>query len=224
MKLNIPLADLFDPSYIAELAALFAAIFLLRKKSRKWQLFIIYMSFIVAIETLGWLTRYVLKLGGQYDWIYNYYVLISTAFYLYILSLSPLMKPRKNVLSIILVGFIIIALGNMFFLQGLWTFNSYSEVLENIILATVCCYLMYKNLQEDNSVDLLNYDYFWLSNGLLFFSLGNITMHLFFRFLKNFYESTQIPIGLYIIDVLNVLLYGSLIIAFICRRKNLSSP
>jgi uncharacterized membrane protein YfcA len=214
MKLNIhQLAALFDPSYIAECCALIAAIFLLRKGARKWQLFISFLLFTVIIETLGWYINDVIDEGDKYLWVYNLYFLVSAPFYLMIFSDDELLKPYKRQFNL-----------NMFFGQGPGTLNYYTHVLEDILLAMVCCYLLYKNLKAEKPVDLFSYDYFWLANGLLFYSLGNITMYLFYKFLKGYYEQTHIPVGLYIINVLNVLLYGSLIVAFVCRRKNMKSP
>lgn len=224
MKLNTSqLAALFDPSYIAECCALIAAIFLLRKGARKWQLFISFLLFTVIIETLGWYFNDVMETGAKYLWIYNLYFLVSAPFYLVIFSNDALLKPYKRRFNLTIWIFLGLALVNMFLGQGPTTVNYYTHVLEDILLAMVCCYLLYKNLKAEKPVDLFHYDYFWLANGLLFYSLGNITMYLFYKFLKGYYEQTHIPVGLYIINVLNVLLYGSLIAAFICRRKNMRS-
>jgi hypothetical protein len=225
MKLNTAqLAALFDPSYIAECCALIAAIFLLRKGSGKWQLFISFLLLTVIVETLGWYVNDVLNLGDKYLWIYNIYWLVSAPFYLIIFSEDTLLKPYKRQIQVIIGLYLAFALINMFFGQGPTTVNYYTHVVADIVLALLSCYLLYKNLKAEVPIDLFHYDYFWLSNGLLFYSLGNITMYCFFKFLKTYYHQTHIPIGLYIISVLNVLLYGSLIAAFICRRKNMRSP
>jgi hypothetical protein len=212
------LAELFDLSYLSELSAFFAALFLLRKRSGEWRLFKSYLLLIVVIETIGWYTGVVLA-TDRYTWIYNIYLLAMGWLYLWILSRAPVMRRHRRDFSILLYIFTLCALANLLFYQRWSIFDSYTEVLANVMQATVCCWLLFKLLKDDAPHRLTADPYFWLANGLLFFSLGNITVYLFYSFLGAFYKQTHIPLGYYIVNTTNVVLYGSLIAAFVCRKQ-----
>ena len=212
------LAELFDLSYISELSALLAALFLLRKRSGEWRFFTAYLILIVVIETIGWYTGEVLQ-TDKYSWIYNIYLLAMGWFYLWILSKAPVMARHRRDFRVLLYVFMVCAVANLLFYQRWTVFNSYTEVLGNVMLAAVCCWLLFKLLKDDSPTRLTADPHFWLANGLLFFSLGNITVYLFYSFLGTFYKQTHIPLGYYIVNTTNVVLYGSLIAAFVCRKQ-----
>jgi hypothetical protein len=90
------------------------------------------------------------------------------------------------------------------------------------LISVICCYFLFVLVKMDEYIDLLRYDYFWLAAGLLLYSLGSILLYHFLYLLSDFAKQTKIDIGTYINYSINLILYASLIIAFICRRKTTS--
>jgi hypothetical protein len=112
------------------------------------------------------------------------------------------------------------ALINLFFFQGFWHYNQYTETIGDIIQVIICCYLFYSLLNEKAYRNLFSYEYFWLANGVLFSSLGSTILYHFPEAMSAYQKQTGINVFAILNNVLNVLLYGSLIIAFICRNRN----
>lgn len=211
------IATLFGITYISELSAFIAALLLLDSKTKAWRSFIPFLFIILLTEAAGWYYGPFLK---QYnDWIYNMFYFIYTPFFVYIFSYAAPVQSKKQLLYQVIAGFILFALLNICFFEGFHIFNSYTKVLGDIILAALSCYFFYAELKEEEVRDLFHDEYFWLANGLLFYSLGAIILYLFLPSLRRFYEQTNVRIYTYIVSVLNILLYSSLIIAFICRNR-----
>lgn len=210
--LNIPV--------IAEWCAFIAAIFLINKKKTIWRLFIPFLFLTIVAETFGWYSHYVLVKNN--NWVFNILMILNISFSIWLFQKADLFKPFKKKLKWASGIFLIFAIGNVFVFQGFWNYDFYTEVLGDIFLAIIACCFFYLLLKEEAFRDIFTYEYFWLSNGLLFSSLCNIILYLFLDSLRAFYKQTNINVYSYINDVLNILLYGSLIISFICRRRNLN--
>lgn len=214
-------------SIIAELSALIASILLLNKKTGIWQLFIPFLFLTIFTEIVGGVEAYVLKAINNSvlkkinnSLPFNFLLIVSFAFFVYLLSNADLLKKFRSTFFIITICFIVLSLVNLFFLQGLWIYNSYSETLGDILLSIISCYFFYAILKDDVFRDLFKDEYFWLATGLFFSSVGSILLYFFLAPLQTFAEKTHIPIYKYINYGVNLLLYTNLIIAFICRRAN----
>jgi len=109
---------------------------------------------------------------------------------------------------------------NLIFIQGFWKYNTITDVLSSIILAIISCYFFITVLKEEAFRNLFTYEYFWFANGILFYSLGSVVLYIFLDYLGDFYKETKINVYGYINYGLNVLFYGSLVIAFVCRQRN----
>ncbi|HEY5368915.1 MAG TPA: hypothetical protein VIJ75_07980 [Hanamia sp.] len=206
-------------SLIAEWCALIASILFLNKKTGIWQFFIPYLFLTVCTEIVGGYESYVLKVTNN-ALPYNILLIISVVFFVYVLSNADLLKRFKKAFFIIIICFIVLSFINLFFLQGLWIYNSYSETIGDILLTIISCYFFYTILKDDVFRDLFKDEYFWLVTGLLFSSIGSVLLYFFLSPLQVFAEKTHIPIYKYINNGVNLLLYINLIIAFICRRAN----
>lgn len=214
------LSSLFNITVIAEYITFIAAIFLLRKKrTGLWRLFIVFLFVIVCTETSGWYEHIILK-NYKNGWIFNINLLLTNTFLLWILSTAePLQKARKKIFAVIIL-FMVAALINLLFFQGFWDYNQYSETAGDIILVIICCYLFYLLIAEEGYRNLFSYEYFWLANGILFSSLGSAILYIYPTLMGAYQKLTHVNVFAIINYVLNVLLYGSFIIAFICRNKN----
>jgi hypothetical protein len=218
------LKTLFNPTVIAEWVTFIAALCLLPRRVGVWRLFVLLMLATILTETVGWAIAW----SGHdrnNQWIFNVLLLASNAFNIWIFRWAEPMKRAGRLLWWVLLGFACFGFGNLLFFQGLLAYNTYTDVLGDLVVAVVCCYFFYICLREEGFRDLFRYEYFWLANGLLFSSLGSVVLYIFIDALYAFARHTHINVYGYINYGLNFILYGSMIIAFICRNRNTrSSP
>ncbi|MBL0356520.1 MAG: hypothetical protein IPP72_06300 [Chitinophagaceae bacterium] len=203
---------------IAEWCTFIASVLLLDKKTTHWRLFIILLFLVLCTETAGW---YMYNKLGMFNNAlpFNILMLLSNVFFIWFFSTATALQQVKKWLTFFSSFFLAFGLINLFFFQGLWVYNSFSESLGDIILVLICCYFIFTLLKAREHIDLLRFDYFWLATGLLFYCLGSALLYQFSNLLGKYYEHTKVNIGEYINYALNLILYSSLIIAFICRRK-----
>jgi hypothetical protein len=208
----------FNVTVIAEWLTFIVSLLLLDKKTTRWRLFIMLLFLVLCAETAGW---YMYNRLGIFDNAlpFNILMLLSNVFFIWFMSTATVLQQVKKWLVYLNCFFLVFGLINLFFFQGLWRYNSFSESLGDIILVLICCYFIFTLLKANEHTDLLRFDYFWLANGLLFYCLGSALLYQFSYLLGNYYNQTKINIGEYINYALNLILYSSLIIAFICRRK-----
>ncbi|MDB5198741.1 MAG: hypothetical protein JWO92_704 [Chitinophagaceae bacterium] len=212
------ISSYFNITIIAEWICFIAALILLHKKTKVWRLFILLLFLTLCAETTGWYMR---TRHHQFHNAlpFNFLMIISTTFLIWFFTKAASLQKMKKVLNYLNYFFILFAVINLFFFQGFWKYNSFSETLGDIMLAIICCYFFYTLLTEKNYVDLLRLDYFWLATGIFFSALGSALLYQFSGVLRDYYLRSKIDIGTYINYSLNLILYISLIIAFICRWK-----
>lgn len=213
------LKSLFNITVIAECCSFLTALILLSKRTGIWRLFILLLFLTIVAETTGW---YLWNIRGVQNnsWIFNILLLIRVSVFITLLgSAEPLRKARK---AVSFAGSFYNAFGvcNLLFFEGPWTYNGITEVVGDIILAVMSCYFFYKVLTEEAFTNLFTYEYYWFANGLLFHSLGSVVLYLFLQPLWQYYKETGVNVYGFINYGINVLLYGSLIVAFICRHRN----
>jgi drug/metabolite transporter superfamily protein YnfA len=218
------LSNLFNPTVIAEWIAFLAALRFLPQRVGVWRLFVLLLLATILVETGGWYSTYIWKKSTN-QWIFNILMLVSNAFWIWIFRFAEPMHKAGRPLRVLFTAFVCFGLANLLFFQGFWVYNSYTDIFGDLLVAVVCCYFFYASLQEELFRDFLRYEYFWLANGLLFSSLGSMVLYIFIDYLYAFKRHTQINVYGYINYGLNIILYGSFVIAFICRNRNTrSSP
>ena len=218
------LFDLFKPTVIAEWATFIAALCLLPSRVGVWRLFMLLLLATIVVETIGWYSTYIRKLNNN-SWIFNLLMMICTVSWIWIFRFAEPMAKASKLLQLLIAVFVCFGIGNLLFFQGFRIYNWYTDALGDVLIAVVCCYFFYVCLQDEEFRDLFRYEYFWLANGLLFSSLGSVVLYIFIDALYAFKKHTQIYAYDYINFGLNFILYGSMIIAFICRNRNTrSSP
>lgn len=212
----------FNITVTAEWLTFLAALLLLDKKTGRWRLFILLLLLVLCTETAGWYMHVQLKMFDN-ALPFNILMIVSNAFFIWFFSRAELLQPVQHLLTILAAAFAFLALVNLLFFQGLWKYNSFSESAADIILVIICCYFLFTIVKSNEQISLAGFDYFWLANGLLFYCLGSGLLYQFSYLLMDYYEQTKIDIGTYVNYTLNLILYTSLIIAFICRRKTTRS-
>jgi hypothetical protein len=111
-------------------------------------------------------------------------------------------------------GFCIV---NAIFLQPLLThINSYSLVLESLLLTSLIGLFFYKFIQGNNHYSLYRYSLFWLSIGYLIFMIGN----LLYSGLLNKYATNQLILDFFqtLNTAFNFILYACIFMSMIMPR------
>ena len=117
--------------------------------------------------------------------------------------------------------FLLFGIVNLLFYQGPSNYNNLSEVLGDIILALLCCYILFQLASGDeNTPPLATLDYFWLAIGFLVSSLGSAVHYTVQQSLYKYYLATGVNVGGIINTVLNIVLFTCMIIAFYCRWRS----
>jgi len=212
------LSTYFNITVIAEWCTFTAAILLLDKKTKVWRLFILLFILIIATETTGWYLRTQMhQLNNALP--FNLLMIVSTTFFIWFFTKTKYLFKIKQTLVYTGWIFALFAIINLFFFQGFTDYNAYSETLGDIMLSLICCYFLFTLLKDQEYINLLGYDYFWIATGILFYSMGSALLYQFSGVLREYYLESKFDIGTYINYGLNLILYTSLIIAFICRWK-----
>ena len=213
----------FNITGIAEWCCFIASLLFLDKKTTYWRFFQLFLVLTISVETIGWYMNQIIKVKTNVL-PFNILMLIRITFFIWLLTKAPEMKSLTK-LKFLIPLFGILGLMNLFFIQKLWVYNWYTQLLGDIIVVIMAVYFLFSVLKAPEYKDLFNYEYFWLANGLIVSSMGSILLYYFGNSLYQYYKETKIPVYNYLNSVLNVVLYGSLIIAFISRRKTTrSSP
>lgn len=89
---------------------------------------------------------------------------------------------NKNLMTYLIVGFVIFAIINAFFIQGIYNFNTNASGLEGIIVIGLSLLCFYKMLMELDTRNPTKQPIFWINSGFLFYFAGN----LFIYFLSNY--------------------------------------
>ena len=196
----------------AEFAAAVAAVIFFRKyRASNEKYFLIFLWYTFLVDLIGAGIGYVLDLNNF--WLYNGYIATSFLFYFYwyhsILK-SALFRRVIRLFSLIFLG---VAIGN-FVIQEWNEYHNYTFITGAFFLLILTVFHFYQLLNSDHVLVVKYKLSFWISTGLLLFSMGMIPsflLHEFHNFKGFSYVMTLV--------ILNIILYGCYIIGFIWTKK-----
>jgi hypothetical protein len=185
------------------------------------------LLFLVCLTE--WLAFMVMKEGWKNNYlIYNVYLLLSTPMqgYLFFTMLKP--KSVKNIIFWILFALLLLfILINFISIQGRNIFNTFSIIAIMLFNIFFCCIILLKYaLVEDSMYHFFKTPYFWISSGLLIFSLATlVVLGLQNYILSHRVQIQQINVYRIVMPIANIVLYSAYSYAFIlCRPHQLKQP
>lgn len=175
--------------------------------------FIIYIFLTITIEMIGW--WYSLHKWNNLIF-YNFYTILNITYLLYLVRSFLKNSKVVNMLGAFIIIYPIIALINVFMIQGPHTFNTYAFLTgcTLVVIATICYF--YERIKYPGPHSLLKDPTFWISTGLLFYYTCSLPLNGILNFISNmpFYVYTTI----YFINVvINIILYLLFSISFLCN-------
>ena len=193
-----------------------AGIFFYKRFDFKIKLFFFFILVSVFVEVLS---DYFAKNRINNFPISHYYALLEYMAFSYLFYHATDSARIKIYIIYVSAIYIVFAIINVFFIEGIYTFNSNGRVAESLLLlvsALLYFFTLFKKLPKDS---LLRQPMFCISCGVIFYFAGNILLFGVYNILmKNTSDSQEIWV---LHSLLNILLNLLIATAFICHRKPL---
>jgi len=198
-------------SFLTSLTAYFQ-----KGAERYLKLFPLLLLVTILVE-LGakWLQTHQNSRFGLYI-LYNSFGCIEFPFYMYVAR--EIIRNVRVKKIILIAGCIYLLLGitNILFVQKTTSFNSITYAIGCLFIAVSCFYYFFELFQQSYSVVLVRQPAFWICAGLLFYYTCSFPIFGLLNFLSSNPIGKNIQV---IIILLNVFLYSSFTIAFLCRLR-----
>ncbi len=208
----------FLPVYIYVIAVCFLVSLTLFSKSNKGGLYLkLFPPFLFIVLVIEILTSYMASRGKNNVAIYNFFNVFEFWFYLWLLSLIITNKKVKKIVRITVLLYTVVFVINTFFVQDITTVQTITYSLGCLLIVSFCIYYFLELFILPKAVRLWNNPSFWVCFGLLFFyccsfpliGLIHYWMDISKFLIRNFFK---------IVNILDVFLYTSFMIAFLCTR------
>jgi hypothetical protein len=118
-----------------------------------------------------------------------------------------------------MIAYPFLVLLNLLFVQGFMNYHSYTMVVGSIFMVIFCGLYFYELLLNPLEGALFRDPMFWISTGILFFYLGDLSYDILFNLLQKYATNTSGKLFQNINNNLILMLYSCFIIAFLCRRN-----
>lgn len=191
-------------------------------KKRRLEAYSLLLLFTVIVEILASNWKFWTGLGRN-DIVYNIFFLISFPVQFYIFYRMLNLEPIAKVIFKIFCGLVLIlAFINCFLFQGLFVFNNYSFVLNQLINIFFSVMILFKLAVRDNmDVNFLKEPYFWICGGTLLFSLGALVVIGLREFIILYdLQINGTRVYRYLMPVLCVVLYSCYSYGFfLCKKQ-----
>jgi hypothetical protein len=195
-------------SFLASLTAYF------QKNTPSYlRLFPVFLLVTIAVEGIStWMFLH----GKTSNHLYNFFSSVEFLFYMYVIrEIIQNAKAKKIILYTAWI-YALLGIANALFIQKLIAYNSVTYALGCILIALMCIYYFFELFQAMNSASLVRMPAFWICAGLLFYYSCSFPLYSMANFLKASIIRKNIQV---IVILLNVFLYSSFTIAFLCRIR-----
>jgi len=179
------------------------------------RLFPAFLLLTIVVElAVDWLSSH----GTPSTTLYNFFGVVEFLFYMYVLR--EIIYSKKVKMIIFYAAWVYASLGvtNVLFIQKIASFNSITYALGCLLISTLCIYFFFELFQITSSVKLTQLPAFWICTGLLFYYTCSFPLWSLANFLRKMPVIITRNIEI-ILLLLNVFLYSSFTIAFLCRIR-----
>ena len=178
----------------------------------------LFPPFLLATIIVESLASYLASIEKSNIGIYNFFTVFEFCFYLGVISLIISNNRVKKITRVTAVGYMLIAVINIMFIQKMKAFHSVTYAFGCLLIVVFCVYYFFELFKLPKSVKLKNNPAFWICSGLLFFYCCGFPLFGMANFLSSI-SKLIIRNFLSIIIILNIFLYSLFTIAFLCRIK-----
>jgi hypothetical protein len=204
--------------FYSELFALIGCVYTYKKLDNNFKIFLPFLIFIVVYELAN---IYDLLLWHHTNtWCANIEEMVELVVYGQFMASLDKRKAYRQKVYIAISACVIIAIADMFFIQGFWALNTVAIVIQKTTLTILVCIYYYNLLNNsDEYPDLLNFPPFFATMGLLLYSLTNFFYFAFFSYMIYVKNYHFFIVARVISEISCVFIYSLLAISFLCFLK-----
>lgn len=172
------------------------------------------------LDMISEFISYYLSMHGRWNLVVsNPFTVLAFCFYFFILRQVVNSPNAKKIILYVLFIYPVIALINIYFLLKNAAFHSVTYSVGCLLVVTICIYYFLELFQQTRMVSLVRQPAFWICSGLLFYFACSFPLYgLNNLVFKNVSHATILNLMI-LFNLLDVFLYSSFIIAFVCRIR-----
>ena len=150
--------------------------------------------------------------------MYNIFTSVEFLFYLWVLQEIIIDKKIKRIIRFCQVIYLILSLWEILHSLKSGSFHTETYMLGCLFIVGSCICYFFEIFRQTRATNLVREPGFWICSGLLFFYTCTSPYYGFANLLRRLPDQ-DVEILTAIIVLLNILLYSSFAIAFLCRFK-----
>lgn len=202
--------------YFIALSFLVSLIVYFNPRSKEYYLrfFPPFLLATLIVETYG---LYLGSIGRNNIAFYNFFTAFEFCFYLIIIKALIVNNRVKRVILITILGYALIAVVNILFIQKIRTFHTITYALGCLLVTIFCFYYFFELFKKPKSFSLIHQPAFWICSGLLFFYCCGFPL---FALINHWGEISKVIQSNFIsiLWILNIFQYSLFAIAFLCSK------
>ena len=153
----------------------------------------------------------------------NPFSVLTFCFYFYTLYLIIRNKLARKIIRVLIWLYPVIAFFNIYFIQKAGVFHTITYCLGCLLVVAICIYYFLELFRLPYSVNLIRQPAFWICSGLLFYFTCIFPMYGLNAIVASNVTRAMMKTLIFLLTLLNVFLYSSFTIAFLCRLKTRKS-
>jgi len=181
--------------------------------------FPIFLLCTLAVELMAY---HIGSSGGSPIALYNCFGPVEFLFYMFLLREVIVGKWMKMIIVYTAGFYTAFILIYYIFIQRISIFSATTYAVGCLLITILCIYYFYELFQSSRAVNLVRQPIFWICAGLLFFYCCSFPIFGLLNYLNRAPNIIKKNIAV-ILLLLNVFLYSSFTIAFLCRIKGKNS-
>ena len=180
------------------------------------RLFPVFLLLTIIVELIA---AYYMRIYKSYPTtLYSLFTSFEFLFYAYVLKEIINNRRMKKIFFYVAGLYLTLVILNFLFVQKTSSFTSVTYVLGSVFIVAGSIYYFYEQFQLPQSVNLARQPAFWICSGLLFYYCCGFPVYGPWNFLKSVPYFIQKNLYVFVV-LLNVFLYSSFTIAFLCRLR-----
>jgi hypothetical protein len=184
-----------------------------RERYLKYFALFLLVNFILDVAT-----SYSAYFAINNEWLSNLDNVVIISFYLFLLREIIKSKKAKKVLLIFVLAYPVVSVINIFLLQTFHLLLPMTYTSGCVLIVITSIYYFWEIFQQKYSVNLMREPAFWICSGLLFYFTCTFPLNGLLNFV-NALPKVIVQNLFQILILLNIFLYLSFTIAYLCRLK-----